>query len=465
MSAMSDRNKDLTAKELTVVEVLPNNNTDSNTSDSNSFCLVGRLYTTKQPNGFHLMEVMKKAWKAKKDMVAREWSNNLFVFTFKNRDDREWVLKNQPWHFENHLFAITSLMGNEQPSTMVVDRCSFWIRAYDLPISCMNSTTATAIAARIGNLEEVDRSESYTGSFLRFKVNIELTDPLLRGVMLRLPDRMAWIPLKYEHLPIYCFNCGIIGHQIKQCQERQAASDNNFDDLRYGVWIKASPLKRIRSTHTNTASSHATKSLFRPKITPSDPSHIHDLTIPSTQSENTTVMPALSLTYIPPHLRKSLPPSSTKPSTTNKNKSVIQPHPESEPDFEPDLLPTQHSNPHFDDPTVKNPPAIQQSAPVIGIGTEAKNFRDLSRPTFMAENLPLSTFVESVVSHKKTKKRKSLVDEADLVNNSELANMDGSDNEEVQRMHKKLKQSGLLVAPIEDKSTAEIALKQSRRSQ
>lgn len=117
----------------------------------------------------------------------------------------------------------------------------------------MNSTTATTIALRVGNLERVDISKSYAGSFLQFKVNFVLTDPLLRGVMLRLPDQMAWIPLKYEHLPIYCFNCGIISHQIKQCQELQAATDNNYDDLRYGVWIKASPLQRFRSINTNTS--------------------------------------------------------------------------------------------------------------------------------------------------------------------------------------------------------------------
>ncbi|KAL8500362.1 hypothetical protein ACS0TY_020099 [Phlomoides rotata] len=48
-------------------------------------------------------------------------------------DDWEWVIRNQPWHFDNNFFAIRCLSGNEQPSTVVIDRAAFWVRAYDIP--------------------------------------------------------------------------------------------------------------------------------------------------------------------------------------------------------------------------------------------------------------------------------------------------------------------------------------------
>lgn len=133
-----------------------------------------------------------------------------------------------------------------------------------------------------------------------------------------------------------------------------------------------------------------------------------------------------------------MPTPSTEPNTSTISKPLTPSHPDSELDIEPDLsdfFPTHHPNPHFDDPHTPNLPAMQQSAPMIGIGSESRNFRDLSKPTYFAEDLPLSNFVKGTASRKNGKKRKNLVDEA---------NIDGSENKDLQRMHKKLKQLLLL---------------------
>lgn len=92
-----------------------------------TFCLVGRLCATKPPKSFHLLKVMKKTWRAKKDVTARVWGNKLFMFTFRNWEDRDWVLKQQLWHFENYLFVVAVLKGTERPSSVEVTTCSFWV--------------------------------------------------------------------------------------------------------------------------------------------------------------------------------------------------------------------------------------------------------------------------------------------------------------------------------------------------
>ncbi|KAH6780563.1 hypothetical protein C2S52_011800 [Perilla frutescens var. hirtella] len=237
MADMIDTKVGLTDKELVTVEVqfdeaevLPAHANATN-------CLVGRLCAAKPPNSYYLMEVMTKAWRAKKDLTVREWGNNLFLFSFKNLADRDWVIRNQPWHFENHLFAVAPLHGNEQPSSVKLTYSSFWIRAYDLPIMSMSTSTVKAIAHRIGTLEEID-----------------FTEPLLRGVMLQNGEQKVWIPLKYEALPIYCYHCGLIGHQTKNCDSKSTIDGNSFEDLRYGPWLKASPLKRNRPpSHRNSS--------------------------------------------------------------------------------------------------------------------------------------------------------------------------------------------------------------------
>lgn len=108
----------------------------SHASRRSSCCLVRRLCTDKAVNLFALTDVMIKSFKASGKITAREWGKGMTIFCFEREDDTDWVLRNQPWHFEGFLFAIRKLIGTEQPSTFTISYASFWVRAYDLPIDC-----------------------------------------------------------------------------------------------------------------------------------------------------------------------------------------------------------------------------------------------------------------------------------------------------------------------------------------
>ncbi|KAL8552178.1 hypothetical protein ACS0TY_001027 [Phlomoides rotata] len=58
---------------------------------------------------------MKKVFKPKGKLMARDWGEGLIIFSFERNEDREWVIRNQLWHFDNNLFLIRSLLGLEQP--------------------------------------------------------------------------------------------------------------------------------------------------------------------------------------------------------------------------------------------------------------------------------------------------------------------------------------------------------------
>ncbi|KAL8544826.1 hypothetical protein ACS0TY_005152 [Phlomoides rotata] len=116
-------------------------------------CLVGRLCTEKTFNIYALTDVMLKAFRVKGKVTAREWGKNLLIFTFGESSERDWVLRNQPWHFDGQLFAISPLDGSVQPSQIQINRASFWARIYDLPISLQKESTVQSIAGKIGFLE------------------------------------------------------------------------------------------------------------------------------------------------------------------------------------------------------------------------------------------------------------------------------------------------------------------------
>ncbi|KAL8456744.1 hypothetical protein ACS0TY_034844 [Phlomoides rotata] len=67
------------------------------------------------------------------------------------QDDREWVFKSQPWHFDGNSFAIKMLSGLERPSSVHVSSASFWVRAHDIPLMCRSETVIYSVANKIRN--------------------------------------------------------------------------------------------------------------------------------------------------------------------------------------------------------------------------------------------------------------------------------------------------------------------------
>ncbi|KAL8474312.1 hypothetical protein ACS0TY_030953 [Phlomoides rotata] len=133
----------------------------------------------------------------------------------------------------------------EQPSGVSITRASFWARVYDLPIMCHTEATLISIAERIGDLEVFEPPDGLNlGYYLRFKVSIDITKPLLRGLPIKLKGEKLWIPIKYEALPYYCFCCGLVGHNFRGCDSYDKNDYRDPTEMEYGPFLKASSIKK-----------------------------------------------------------------------------------------------------------------------------------------------------------------------------------------------------------------------------
>ncbi|KAH6824444.1 hypothetical protein C2S53_002854 [Perilla frutescens var. hirtella] len=218
-----------------------------------TICMVGRLVTDKPPNTYYLLDVLKKSWKVKKIFSAQEWGHNLFLF---------WV-----W-FE----------GRDR-----LDRLESFV-------------------------EMDDNIDGYVGNYLRIKVLIDVTKPILRGLTIKLNGKKLWIPIKIESLPVFCSGCGIIGHHVKQCPSGDKKNYSNMKDIPCGPWLRASPLKILRLDWDSRGfpENLSPKKLFQQKslevYTPL-PSHVPLPLYPTANPD------------IPPSSLKIIPSTPTHPST------------------------------------------------------------------------------------------------------------------------------------------------------
>ncbi|KAH9802979.1 hypothetical protein KPL71_001599 [Citrus sinensis] len=186
-----------------------------------------------------LRAAKQQVWRSIKEVKVESLGENIFIFRFASEGEKKRILHRGPWHFNNSLMVLTEPTGVGNIKQQNFTHTLFWVQLHNAPIMCMDKDIMREIGEKIGKVEEVETDETgeCLGSFARLRNLIDITQPLKKRVLLKLEDgERISIRIAYEKLPDFCFCCGIIGHQYKECLEYKGQPK---DELIYGAWMKA----------------------------------------------------------------------------------------------------------------------------------------------------------------------------------------------------------------------------------
>ncbi|KAL5847373.1 hypothetical protein ACOSQ3_010897 [Xanthoceras sorbifolium] len=184
---------------------------------------------------------IKKIWRTQQSVDVEVVRDNIFVFQFRNQQDRKRVLAGGPWCFNGGLLVLEEPLDASNITRMRFNKDEFWIQIHNIPIFCMNREVDSFLGAQLGELCEIDLGATgdCLGKYLRVRVRIDISKALRRGLHLDMGSgEKIFLLLCYKKLLNHCFYCGKLGHLFRECTEEIPRKCGT--EFRYGGWLRAS---------------------------------------------------------------------------------------------------------------------------------------------------------------------------------------------------------------------------------
>nr|XP_045084657.1 uncharacterized protein LOC123494088 [Aegilops tauschii subsp. strangulata] len=246
---------------------------------------VGKLLSDRPAKAEHVSRTLREVWCPFTGVDCKELGRNRFLFSFHDEAGKRKALNNGPWRFNKELLVMEDFTPSKTIDEYEFKKIPIWVRAYDVPLGAMCRETGELIGKQVGEVLDVDLDEndSAMGEYMRIKVRIDITSPLMRFFTLIIDEEEEYeqereemeeeesdvekkkkektkvITFRYEHLPDFCYNCEIIGHNERACPTKGAKAEGR----QFGAWMRAVIFKGGSSEEGRSKSSSDRSNFWR----------------------------------------------------------------------------------------------------------------------------------------------------------------------------------------------------------
>ena len=155
------------------------------------------------------------------ELKIRDIGWHILLFEFEDVLDPERVLEFKPWSYDKHLVAFERVFDIKSMPFLDFSCATFWVQIHNISERNLKVEVGELIGKTISRVIQVAKSEDDNdgSEFLRVRINIDISKPLLRCFKLRLEGKqVGWVGLKYERLPNFCYWCGHVTHGERDCE-------------------------------------------------------------------------------------------------------------------------------------------------------------------------------------------------------------------------------------------------------
>ena len=212
-------------------------------------CLVMKVLSHRRVMLDALRKNFRMLWKPNKSMRISVIEDEMFLVEFDDDQDKRRVLEMSLWHYEKQLVLLQEFDGERDPKDIVLRWSLFWVQIYNLPLKHRTRETGMAIRASLGEVLEVDVDDTRVqwGKCLWVRISLDVSRKLIRGKRIHGEEEVDWwVLFKYERLPNFCYRCGLLEHDLKDCTRKDEVDKNGErGELQYGAWLRGEPVRRM----------------------------------------------------------------------------------------------------------------------------------------------------------------------------------------------------------------------------
>jgi hypothetical protein len=202
--------------------------------------IIGKLLTSKLISKQVLYSSLMGIWCNPAGFKITELENNLYQLSFEKESDINRILKGEPWIIRNVWLKMHLWNMNTNIQELDFMHAPLWIQVWGLPLHCKTVAMGYQLGAQIGQVEESAIYEyPNNAKIIKVKVEFNITNPILAGMYIgNINDDMNWVDFRYENLPLFCFQCGLIGHSFDNCEDDSKKLPEGAVNPR-GPWLRS----------------------------------------------------------------------------------------------------------------------------------------------------------------------------------------------------------------------------------
>ena len=162
---------------------------------------------------------LRPLWKTKHEFHIKDLGNHLILLTFEDELDAKKILLGAPWSFDKYLIALCRYETYQSLKDLHFNTAIFWVQIHDLSARRMTLEAMEGICQPLGRIIHCnDEQETNGGEFMTVQMEIDITKPLSQGRRVQFgPASDGWVLFRYECLPVFCYWCGRLTHDAKDC--------------------------------------------------------------------------------------------------------------------------------------------------------------------------------------------------------------------------------------------------------
>nr|XP_027099027.1 uncharacterized protein LOC113718313 [Coffea arabica] len=196
--------------------------------------LIGRIMGEKVANFTGIKNFVAVAWSYPKNLTVMELGPNLYQFNIPNPEEKERIVKGGPWLIDNQVLVLRRWSEGVEDNYRAFVTAPLWVQLWNLPVHWLTKEVGRKIGAVFKEVKEViiPQSGGKEGRHIKILALVDLSTPLLRGIVVQTARTFKWVVFRYERCADFCYNCGVVGHSERSCKEQRVTmaklSENQY---------------------------------------------------------------------------------------------------------------------------------------------------------------------------------------------------------------------------------------------